>query len=89
MSINPDFKNMREDIVIENINDFLDYKKKSDAEFAAAIGNIEFAIDECVKRFDFIQAFKLLKLKAKFENLAIKKGIEKDKEEFRSLRGKH
>lgn len=71
-----------------NVEDFLDYRKKTNAEFAAAIRNIEIAMENCIKKLDFIGAYKLLKIQLKLENLSLKKGFEKDKEEFRSLIGK-
>ena len=73
---------------IENINDFLDYKKKTDAEFNAAIRNIEFAIEECFKKCDFIGALKLFRLKMKFEKLQNKKIAHENKEDLKSLFGK-
>lgn len=74
---------------IVNIEDFFDYNKKSDAEFAAAIGNIEIARNACIKKIDFVGAYKLLKLQIKLENLAIKKGIEKDRREIKEIMRKH
>lgn len=74
---------------IPNIEEFLDYNSKTDAEFAAAIGNLEHAIYNCVKRLDINGAWNLTKLKRKFDKLAFKRQIEKEKKEFRELRRKH
>lgn len=75
--------------VIEDINEFLDYNNKSRAEFIAAIGNLEIAISECITKRNFIEAYKLARLQAKFQKLYFKKIAHDDKEEIKSFRGKH
>ena len=81
MAINP--------IIIEDINDFLDYKIKSRAEFVVAMTHIEYAIDECLSKRKFLEAFKLARLHAKFSKLYSKKISDDEKEELRNLRQKH
>ena len=74
--------------IIEDINEFLDYNKKSRAEFIAAIGNLEIAINECIKKRNFMEAYKLARIQAKFQKLYFKKIAHDDKEEIKNFRGK-
>ena len=74
---------------IEDINSFVDYNKKSLAQFKAAIIKIETAKEKCIKKLDFIGAWKLLKLQTKLEMLQNKKTFSMEKQQRKKLKIKH
>ena len=56
-----------------NINDYIDYKEKTIAEFKEAIANTETLFLERMKKKDVIGALEAIKLKVKLESLLNKK----------------
>ena len=65
-----------------NINDYLDYKNITIAEFKAAIDKAERMFFTCIKRKDTIGALEATKTKFKLQNLLNKKTMDGGKNNY-------